>query len=37
MFEHSKVDYKYQNTVAIVISPACRALFDNSSEPARKR
>jgi len=37
--EHSKADYKYQNTVATVISVARRAktIFDNSSEPARKR
>lgn len=39
MSEHSKADYEYQNTVAIVISVARRAktIFDNSSEPARKR
>lgn len=39
MSEHSKADYEYQNTVATVISVARRAktIFDNSSEPARKR
>lgn len=39
MSEHSKADYEYQNTVAVVISVARRAktIFDNSSEPARKR
>jgi hypothetical protein len=37
--EHSKADYEYQNTVATVVSVARRAktIFDNSSEPARKR
>lgn len=39
MSEHSKADYEYQNTVATVISVARRAktIFDNSSDPARKR
>jgi len=39
MSEHSKADYEYQNTVATVISVARKAktIFDNSSEPARKR
>ena len=39
MSEHSKADYEYQNTVAVIISVARRAktIFDNSSEPARKR
>lgn len=39
MSEHSKADYEYQNTVATVISVARRAkaIFENSSEPARKR
>ncbi len=39
MSEHSKADYEYQNTVATVISVARRAktIFDNSSEPTRKR
>lgn len=39
MSEHSKADYEYQNTVATVISVARRVktIFDNSSEPARKR
>ena len=39
MSEHSKANYEYQNTVATVISVARRAktIFDNSSEPARKR
>lgn len=39
MSEHSKADYDYQTTVATVISVARRAktIFDNSSEPARKR
>ena len=38
MSEHSKADYEYQNTVATVISGARGAtIFDNSSEPARKR
>ena len=39
MSEHSKADYEYQNTVAVVVSVARRAksIFDNSSEPARKR
>jgi len=39
MSEHSKADYEYQNTAATVISVARRAktIFDNSSEPARKR
>jgi hypothetical protein len=37
--EHSKADYDYQTTVATVLSVARRArtIFDNSSEPARKR
>lgn len=39
MSEHSKADYDYQTTVATVLSVARRAktIFDNSSEPARKR
>jgi len=39
MSEHSKADYEYQNTVTTVISVARRAktIFENSSEPARKR
>lgn len=39
MSEHNKADYEYQNTVATVISVARRAktIFENSSEPARKR
>ncbi len=39
MSEHSKADFEYQNTVATVISLArkARTIFDNSSEPARKR
>jgi DNA invertase Pin-like site-specific DNA recombinase len=39
MSEHSKADYDYQTTVATLISVARRAktIFDNSSEPARKR
>ena len=39
MSEHSKADYNYQTTVATVLSVARRAktIFDNSSEPARKR
>jgi hypothetical protein len=39
MSEHSKADYEHQNTVATVISVARRAktIFDNNSEPARKR
>jgi hypothetical protein len=39
MSEHRKADYDYQTTVATVISVARRAktIFDNSSEPARKR
>ncbi|MBP9715452.1 MAG: recombinase family protein [Candidatus Pacebacteria bacterium] len=39
MSEHSKADYNYQTTVATVISVARKAktIFDNSSEPARKR
>ena len=37
--EHRKADYDYQTTVATVISVARRAksIFENSSEPARKR
>ncbi len=37
--EHSKADYEYQNTVAVVVSVARRAktIFENNSEPARKR
>ena len=39
MSEHQKADYDYQTTVATVLSVARRAktVFDNSSEPARKR
>ena len=39
MSEHSKADFDYQTTVATVISVARRAktIFENSSEPARKR
>lgn len=39
MSEHSKADFDYQTTVATVLSVARRAktIFDNSSEPARKR
>jgi site-specific DNA recombinase len=39
MSEYSKADFEYQNTVATVISLArkARTIFDNSSEPARKR
>lgn len=39
MSEHQKADYDYQTTVATVVSVARRAksIFDNSSEPARKR
>ena len=39
MSEHSKADYNYQTTVATVLSVARRSktIFDNSSEPARKR
>lgn len=39
MSEHSKADYDYQTTVAIVVSVARRAktIFENISEPARKR
>lgn len=39
MSEHSKADYEYQNTVAVVISVARRAktIFNTSSEPTRKR
>ena len=39
MSEHSRADYDYQTTVATVLSVARRAktIFDNSSEPARKR
>mgnify|MGYP005615778119 FL=1 len=39
MSEHSRADYDYQTTVATVLSVARRAktIFDNSSEPAKKR
>jgi hypothetical protein len=37
--EHTKADYDYQTTVAVVISVARRArvIFENSSEPSEKR
>lgn len=39
LLEHRKADSEYQTTVATVISVArrARAIFDGSSEPARKR
>ena len=39
MSEHAKADYEYHTTVATVVSVSRRAktIFENSSEPARKR
>ena len=39
MAEHSKANYDYQTTVAVVVSVARRAnaIFDNSSDVAGKR
>jgi len=39
MSEHRKADFEYQTVVSVVVSLARRAktIFDNSSEPARKR